>query len=223
MKLPRPFAPAARAFTLIELLVVMAIVVVLAGLTIGGFGVIKKKTRIARTQGELARVETAIENYKQTLGYYPPDNPLSSAAPSLYYELSGTLIRGANFQTAEGNETISTNLIQTYFGRAGFANATTDKNQIQSFLPAMKGSAYAEAFEGVDVELLVAPVEGPVLTNTITGLAPWRTGTDRVNPWNYVATRPIHRPGEFDLWADILIGKQVWRISNWAEPAPVNP
>lgn len=222
----RPSPSAARAFTLIEVLVVMVVVIVLAGLTIGGFGVIKKKTRIARVQGELARLETAIENYRQTLGFYPPDNalnqPNAAAVPPLYYELTGTFIQGPNYQTPEGNEIISTNLILTYFGRGGFANASPDRNQVRGFLPALKDSAYAEAFEGVDVELLVVPVEGPALA-PISGLNAWRSGAARVNPWQYVSTRPTHRPGEYDLWADIVIGRQVWRVSNWAEPTRLNP
>ena len=29
----------------------------------------------ARARGEMIQVETAIERYKDKLGYYPPDNP----------------------------------------------------------------------------------------------------------------------------------------------------
>ena len=212
-----------RAFTLIEMLVVMAIIVVLAGLTIGGFGVIKKKTRIARVQGELARLETAIESYKQSLGFYPPDNALSPAAPSLFYELSGTVIVGPNYQTLDGTETISTNLILQYFGRAGFANASADTNQVKTFLPALKEAHYKEGFTNglPDVELLVAPVEGPGLA-PVSGWSAW--GDPKfVNPWRYVSTKPVNRPGEFDLWVDLLIGGKLYRVSNWAEPAQVKP
>jgi len=213
------------------MLVVMAIIGVLAGLTLAGFGAIKKKTRLARVQGELARIETAIESYKQELGFYPPDNPppvpppapltaeaakeIWACATPLYYELSGTVLKGPNYQTVEGNEVIGTNLILTHFGRAGFANASTDKNQVKNFLPTLKDAGYKEAFQGVDVELLVVPVEGPALTN---GFA-WKLAPDNVNPWRYVSTKPVNRPGEFDLWADILISGKLYRVSNWAEPA----
>jgi prepilin-type N-terminal cleavage/methylation domain-containing protein len=228
-----------RAFTLIEMLVVMAIIAVLASITMVGFGTIKKKMRISRVQAELARLETAIENYKQSLGFYPPDNalprpansqmdlsaPWHAAAP-LFYELSGTVINGPNYQTVEGNETVSTNLIQQYFGRAGFANASADKTQVKNFLPTLKDTGYKEAFVGVDVELLVAPVDGPGLL-PIPGGNAWRSEPSRPNPWRYVATKPVHRPGEFDLWVDIVIGSSanspMYRISNWAEPVQVKP
>lgn len=231
LPVPPPSAPR-RGFSLIEMLVVMAIIVVLAALTMSGFGVIKKKSRLARVQGELARIESAIENYKQELGFYPPDNGLTRppgtqtdltapwhAAAPLFYELSGTVINGPNYQTAEGNEVIHTNLIMTYFGRAGFANTAADAKQVKSFLPALKDNAYKEAFQGDDVELLVAPVEGPELAD----LNPpkWKVPPDRVNPWRYASTKPLHRKGEFDLWADVLIGGKLYRVSNWAEPAEV--
>ena len=227
-----------RAFTLIEMLVVMAVIVILAGLTISGFGVIKKKTRIARVQGELARLQTAIESYKQALGFYPPDNPPPQPPPSplspeaakeiwacstpLFYELSGTVILGGTYQVVDGSETIGTNVIQQYFGRAGFANASLDTNQVKTFLPSLRSTQYKEAFQGVDVELLVVPVEGVVLTNNV-GATPWRTGTESVNPWRYVSTKPVHNTGEFDLWTDIRIGSKFYRISNWAEPQEFTP
>jgi prepilin-type N-terminal cleavage/methylation domain-containing protein len=216
--------PALRccAFTLIEMLVVMAVIVILAGLTIGGFGVIKKKTRLARVQAELARLQTAIESYKQSLGFYPPDNLVNPAAPPLFYELSGAVISGPDYQTLESNETISSNLVQQYFGRAGFANASTDAKQVKAFLPALKNTQYKEAFVGVDVELLVVPVEGPVLP-AIPATAVWRPDPERVNPFHYVSTKPVHNPGEFDLWADLRIGSKTYRVSNWGEPEELKP
>ena len=221
--------PNRAGFTLIEMMVVMAIIVVLASLTFAGFNIMKRKARFARVQGELARIETAIESYKQALGFYPPDSALVPQVPAvaqLFYELSGTVIRVANsqtnYQTVDGNETIPVNLIKTYFGREGFANASADKTQIRNFLGAVKESQYKEAFTGVDVELLVAPVEGPVLA-AVPGLAPWKADAERVNPFHYVSTKPAHRPGEFDLWVDIRVGGKVYRISNWAEPTLIAP
>jgi prepilin-type N-terminal cleavage/methylation domain-containing protein len=38
-----------------------------------------------------------------------------------------------------------------------------------------------------------------------------------VNPWRYNATNPTNNPGEFDLWADIVVGNEFITIGNWKE------
>src|SRR5471032_3114661 len=73
----RPPSSALRnspAFTLIELLVVIAIIGVLAAMLLPTAGAIKATQLKKRAQTELARIETAIQNYHDAFGYYPPDN-----------------------------------------------------------------------------------------------------------------------------------------------------
>lgn len=41
--------------------------------------------------------------------------------------------------------------------------------------------------------------------------------TLRVNPWRYNATNPTNNPGEFDLWADIVVGNDFITIGNWKD------
>lgn len=38
-----------------------------------------------------------------------------------------------------------------------------------------------------------------------------------VNPWRYNVTNPTNNPGEFDLWADIVVGNEFITIGNWKE------
>jgi prepilin-type N-terminal cleavage/methylation domain-containing protein len=59
------------AFTLIELLTVMAVIAILAGLILSISGYANKKAAIARSQGELAALQTALENFKSDNGIYP--------------------------------------------------------------------------------------------------------------------------------------------------------
>lgn len=39
----------------------------------------------------------------------------------------------------------------------------------------------------------------------------------QVNPWRYNSSNPTNNPGEFDLWAEIVIGDDIVTIGNWAE------
>src|SRR5450755_3364218 len=69
---PSPFTRHPAAFTLIELLVVITIIGVLAAFTIPVLSSVKRQQYIRHTQAELALLETAIERYKATYGFYPP-------------------------------------------------------------------------------------------------------------------------------------------------------
>jgi prepilin-type N-terminal cleavage/methylation domain-containing protein len=81
--------PAARharwgAFTLIELLIVVAIIAVLAGLTLGTMGFVNRKGAESRARAEVAALAAAIESYKLEFGVYPLD------ATTLYADLTGS-------------------------------------------------------------------------------------------------------------------------------------
>lgn len=58
-------------FTLIELLLVVAIIVVLASLTIGGLRYYDEKTKFSRTEVLIKSIESALEEYKKDNGSYP--------------------------------------------------------------------------------------------------------------------------------------------------------
>src|SRR5437016_13796989 len=69
------FGICSRAFTLIELLVVIAVIAILAALIIPITAAVNRAKVLSRSRGELANIETAIEDYKATRGFYPPDTP----------------------------------------------------------------------------------------------------------------------------------------------------
>lgn len=71
------------AFTLIELLVVVAIIAILAGLTLSTLGYVNKKGAQSRAQAEVAALSAAIESYKLDFGGYPASTNV------LYRELVG--------------------------------------------------------------------------------------------------------------------------------------
>ena len=59
------------AFTLLEILTVIAIIAVLASLTIGGMGYYDDKMKYSRTEILIASIEQALEDYKSDNGAYP--------------------------------------------------------------------------------------------------------------------------------------------------------
>ena len=62
------------AFTLLEILTVIAIIAVLASLTIGGMGYYDQKMKYSRTEILIASIEQALEEYKSDNGSYPSGN-----------------------------------------------------------------------------------------------------------------------------------------------------
>src|ERR1043166_659964 len=92
---------AGGAFTLIELLIVIAIIIVLAGLTIATMGYVQNKGARSRAEAEIAAMSAALESYKADNGVYPTDaaktenvDPTASPVPTsaslfLYEKLSG--------------------------------------------------------------------------------------------------------------------------------------
>ncbi len=93
--LTRYFSPATRhsarcaggGFTLIELLIVVALIAVLAGLTLAALGGANQKAARDRTKAEIAAMANALESYKSQNGTYPP--AVGNKVP--YNDISGYL------------------------------------------------------------------------------------------------------------------------------------
>jgi type II secretory pathway pseudopilin PulG len=67
-----------------ELMVTVAIMAVLAGLTLGTLGYVNKKGAESRARSEISALSAALDGYKLDFGSYPPANPTQ-----LYKELTG--------------------------------------------------------------------------------------------------------------------------------------
>jgi general secretion pathway protein G len=65
------------AFTLIEILVVVAVITILAGITIGTLGGVNEKASRDRAKAEVAAISSALEAYRAEFGSYP--TPLNSS------------------------------------------------------------------------------------------------------------------------------------------------
>lgn len=219
---PSPTLRAARstAFTLIELLTVIAIIAVLAGITIGLTTGAKNARINSRAQVELRELQTAIERYKSDRNSFPPDHRLTGvgagrrvdpAINQLYYELRGTEVVDGVFRVKGSSEGLRPEEIEAVFGRKGFLNASADPNEPAASYFDPKASAVKQVtLGGVRVELLVTPFDWPR-----DAVEPAPVSGTRWNPWRYVSTSPTNNSGGFDLWAEVYVGKDKRVFKNW--------
>ena len=42
-----------------------------------------------------------------------------------------------------------------------------------------------------------------------------------LNPWRYVSSSPTNNTSSYDLWVDLFIGGQTYRVSNWSKQPQV--
>jgi len=229
MNLSRTNARGLRGFTLIELLVVIAIIGVLAALLIPAGAAMVKKGKRARARAEMNKLVMAIESYKATMGHYPPDNPNDVAVNQLYFELLGVKMDAAtlSFQSLVGNGSILSNSVPAFYGPTpnqpvrGFVNAgvASDENTsaAKTYLTELLPAQYMTvAHNGVQAPVLGTAVEGPLTL-------PDPTGTKSINPFRYNSSSPTNNPNSFDLWVDIKLGKDIFRIANWSTADILNP
>jgi type II secretion system protein G len=71
------------AFTLIEIMVTIALVAILAGLTMASFGYVNKKAADSKARAEVAALSAAIDRYQADFGTYPANKA------ELFQELVG--------------------------------------------------------------------------------------------------------------------------------------
>ena len=221
------------AFTLVELLVVISIIGVIAAFLLPVAGAVKKNAVIHTAQTEMAQLETAIDRYKSAYGFYPPDNTntihnLASALTNqLYYELVGTTNSATGYQPLGGGSSLTAGGAASAFGVIGFMNcnkpnADESTAQARNFLPDLKPRQIGTV-NGVAITNLVTSVGGPDPTYKPLGLQdmnPWRYYSS--NPANNPAYNPQNNPGSYDLWVQLVIGRETNLICNWSKQVQIN-
>ena len=239
---PRPSAPDPRpsfAFTLIELLVVIAIIGALAAMLLAVTGGVKRRQYISNTQAEMAKLITAIENYKAAYGFYPPDNHVLTAPINerfminpLYYELTGVTNPTPNAPTYYSLKNpalppltggTSGSDIDKLYGLGGFVNCSKPGGEevrvAKNFLPDLKQNQLATitntSYANVTNIVIVASVGGPSAVYE-------PLGPQDVNPWRYNSSSPTNNPGSYDLWIQLVIGRQTNLICNWTKQVEIN-
>lgn len=210
---PRRESP---AFTLIELIVVMAVIGILAALIFPVIGGLKKKALVTRVQTQMKSIESAIETYKENVKIYPPENPGKPELNPLFYELAGTTLNGARFDSGLGIGIVTNTALFFGAGVRGFVNVTRgSEDELQAArncLNNLRPNQYLEVngVGGVGAVLGVSEAGPLMLANNAT---PPKT----INPWRYLSASATNNPGSFDLWVDVLIGGKTNRIGNWSD------
>jgi prepilin-type N-terminal cleavage/methylation domain-containing protein len=220
------------AFTLIELLVVIGVIAVLAALILPVASAVKKKAFIQTAQAQMAQLETAIDRYKSTYGFYPPAGPNGPLTNQLYYELEGTIrtnVSGVDsYVTLDHSAQIPVSSLSSVFGTGvgGFMNCNKpggdeSVQQAQNFLPELNTNQVNTVTVGATpVKLLVTPSGGPDLGyNPLGSLPADHLG---VNPWRYNSANPNHNSGSYDLWIQLLIAGNTNLICNWSKQVQIN-
>ena len=84
-----------KSFTVTELLVAIAIIVILAGILIGGMGYAGRRADDAKTIAAIQTLSAALDAYRAEKGYFPP---CSTAQDVKFYRNSGDLylVLGSN-------------------------------------------------------------------------------------------------------------------------------
>jgi prepilin-type N-terminal cleavage/methylation domain-containing protein len=83
----------AAAFTLIELMAVITIIVILAGLVVGGMGYVNEKQAREKARVQIALLSKAIEEYKMDMGAYPGAAANTPVAGNISAELYQALFK----------------------------------------------------------------------------------------------------------------------------------
>jgi prepilin-type N-terminal cleavage/methylation domain-containing protein len=218
-----------RGFTLIEMLIVVSIMSLLAAMIFPITKAVNRNKLRNRARAELTQIETAIQRYKDKLGFYPPSTT-NSILNSLYYELVGTTAvagrAGAigSFETLDGGDRIELAEVRSSFGVDGFSNTSRGAgdegaqalNFLKGLTPGQVGN-YTNRNNAV-VRVLVGPAPWP---DTKVGALVPNNGS--LNPWRYNSLQPTNNPSSFDLWIDVVIDGKTNRINNWSREPLINP
>lgn len=215
--------PAGHGFTLIELLTVIAIIAVLAGITLGLTSAARNARTNARANAEMQQLRTAIDSYKSDRNAFPPDHALPPGSPTkvnpvvnqLFYELRGVDVVEGAFRVKGGSEVIQPDTVKAVFGRGGFLNASADPSEpSKTYLDARASSVNRVAINGANVDLLVTAFPWPINAQDAPPLAAYGEKS-KANPWRYVSTSATNNPGGYDLWMEVWVGSEKRVYKNW--------
>lgn len=131
----QPSRGAGRGFTLIELLIVIAIIALLAALTMGAFKYAGDSAARNRTTASMTAIKGALERYKEKFGEYPEP----AAAASAEADSNGVYLVGAKMLyqaiTGDGNNMIKLASGASAQASDGKTDDTELENVIEGSLP----------------------------------------------------------------------------------------
>jgi prepilin-type N-terminal cleavage/methylation domain-containing protein len=212
----------ASGFTLIELLTVIAVIGVLAAFLLSVTGGVQRTKYINTATAEMNKIETALDNYKNQYGTYPPAGTNVLVNP-LYFELVGSTNSNPSANppvvtTLDGNQ----NGTPAGLGLSGFINCNKpgaggeDNAAARDFLLEVRPNQVdvITNSSGWTNAILITSVGGPAAS-----YAPM--GATGINPWRY-AYPGTNNPNSYDLWVQLVIGKTTNLVCNWSSKVQIN-
>ncbi len=192
------------AFTLIELMAVITIIVILAGLVVGGLGFVTERQAKEKAKVQIALLTKALEEYKLDMGTYP-----------------ATLNKTGNLTTAAGTSTSS--ILYNALFYEGFEYAK-NPNRADS-TPPKATKIYLADLDPLSTK------QGWVVTKTSGDPTAGQIITD---PWGnqYCYRSALDKDGkplaatqnpDFDLWSMGKDGKSNATNPSLTSPATNNP
>jgi type II secretory pathway pseudopilin PulG len=201
--------------------VVIAIMGILAGLSIPVLSKIKDAQYKKVATSELTVIENALESFKAKYGAYPPGNNLGNPLfPQLYYELSGVTNNGTSFVTLDGSAQIRIVDVPTAYGVGGFVNCTKgsgeDAVNAKNFLIGLNTRQinYFMTNNLIQTAMILTSIGGP-------DAAYKPLGGPGLNPFRYVYPG-TNNPNSYDLWVQLVIRGQTNLICNWSGQVLIN-
>jgi general secretion pathway protein G len=121
-------------FTLIELMAVITIIVILAGLVVGGLGYVSEKQATSKAKVQISLISKALEEYKLDMGTYPPTGNLTvSGAVGSTNGNTNLLFKALYYDSNNDNKFVPTDTDQKIYlpdldpvtNKQGWSSATT--------------------------------------------------------------------------------------------------
>ena len=177
------------AFTLIELMAVITIIVILAGLVVGGLGYVTDKQAKSKAGIQIALLSKALEAYKLDMGTYPLTANTAtglSQTPALYQAL---FYEGYDYAKQNSPE----DWVKTVGSNTKFPKATTI--YVADLDPTATKQGWVANVTTVPATIagLLDPWGKEYAYRTASGLP---AGTPAVSPVNAATMNP-----DFDLWS----------------------
>ena len=149
-----------RAFTLIELMIVMAVMAILVGIALPRFKGMRQEGNIARAEGELRTLKTAIESYAM---HHSNAYPASSTTPFVDY-LDASAAPGPQLIHSVLNDPFDSS--NEYYYILGSGSGGTDYYAICSKGP--DGAADVTAAEVGSGDLTAAEIDDDIVASNAT-------------------------------------------------------
>lgn len=155
------------------------------------------------------KLSAAIERYHDHFGFYPPNRSTNFSTRAfnntLYYELVGTrwYTNYHFFGLPTTKDPVEPAKILKAFNMTWFSNSLVSPAWPTNFLNGLR-------FAGREEDDVIHVVStGPETIDYDF------TDDFHISTWRYEADRPEHNKGKFDLWVEVEVLSQKFRIQNW--------